>query len=105
MLRDRGHDVVSAHELGAAEISDDDQLTRATVAGRALVTFNYTDFVSLAHGWADQDRPHAGIVISYRQYGRSQLCVAADALSRLIDALDAEALSNTTRPLDDYRER
>lgn len=67
ILRAAGHEVVSAHEARALGLSDEDQLARATAEIRALVTFNYHDFIRIGHEWFAAGRSHAGIVISHRQ--------------------------------------
>ncbi|OGW65611.1 MAG: hypothetical protein A3H49_03225 [Nitrospirae bacterium RIFCSPLOWO2_02_FULL_62_14] len=52
---------LQAHNLG---LSDEDQLAFAAENGRAFVTFNRKDFISLARQWQDQGRSHAGLILS-----------------------------------------
>ena len=47
-LSDRGIDAVSVHELDRTGLSDQEQLIFAVQDGRALLTHNIADFVSLA---------------------------------------------------------
>ena len=44
ILRARGDDIVSAHEVGAVGLDDEDQLIRASAEGRAILTCNFLDF-------------------------------------------------------------
>ena len=43
-LRSRGIDVLTAHEAGTLEASDEEQLRFATSEGRAVYSFNVRDF-------------------------------------------------------------
>jgi predicted nuclease of predicted toxin-antitoxin system len=49
LLRDKGVDAVSVHEVGRVQLDDRGQLAEATGAGRAIVTANVVDFLALAH--------------------------------------------------------
>lgn len=50
-LRQRGHDVLCAHEAGNDGLSDDAQLRHAAEQGRHLVTYNRRDFLAVADPW------------------------------------------------------
>jgi hypothetical protein len=65
-LRRRGYDAESCAEAGRSgqAISDEAQLAYATERGRALLTFNKSDFLHLDHVWKAAGRPHAGIIVS-----------------------------------------
>ena len=104
MLRALSEDVISAHEIGALELDDEDQLARATADGRAILTFNYRDFVMLDERWRASARTHAGIIISYRQYGREELGAARRAVRALLEAVTAEALYDAVLALDSFRQ-
>lgn len=64
-LRKRGYDVVSCFEARRAnqKISDLAQLTYAAEHGRAILTNNISDFVSLDIRWKRQGRAHDGIIL------------------------------------------
>ena len=47
ILRKKGMDAVSAHETGMLEASDEDQFSYAAAEGRAMVTRNRDDFITL----------------------------------------------------------
>jgi predicted nuclease of predicted toxin-antitoxin system len=105
ILRSRGIDAVSVHEVGATGLSDEEQLERATAENRVLLTNNYRDFLGLFARWLEVGRPHAGIIVSYRQYTRDELRLLADAIEALLDSLDAEDLRNALQTLDSFRVR
>ncbi len=65
-LRSRGYDAESCVEAGRSgqAISDELQLVYATQQGRALLTFNKTDFLHLDRSWKTAQRAHAGIIVS-----------------------------------------
>jgi hypothetical protein len=48
LLRSWGYDVVSAHDVAAVNLTDEEQLIRAVADGRAIVSYNFHDFKSLA---------------------------------------------------------
>jgi hypothetical protein len=72
LLRSHGHDAISVHEIDGLHLEDPEQLERATNDGRALLTYNYHDFLRINEEWFLAGRSHAGIVISYRQYSRRE---------------------------------
>ena len=65
-LRDRGYDAQSCQEAGRAGqgVPDDAQLAYASQHGRAILTFNSTDFLWLDVDWKEAGREHAGIFVS-----------------------------------------
>ncbi len=95
LLRSRGYDVVSSREAGADGETDRQQFERARADGRAVLTYNYTDFMRISAEEADAQRPHSGIIVSYHQYGGRQLGVLANALQAFIEEHSAEQLANT----------
>src|SRR3990172_8061256 len=64
VLRSRGYDVVSAHEVEMREKGDEEQLDYARQNGRVLVTFNARHFALLAEEYFDTGKEHFGIVVS-----------------------------------------
>jgi predicted nuclease of predicted toxin-antitoxin system len=59
-LRGLGHDVLTSHDAGKSEqkTPDDEVLSFATAAGRAVLTHNRRDFVGLHK----KNSAHAGII-------------------------------------------
>ncbi len=64
----RGYDAVSCLEAGRSNqrIPDAEQLAYAVLHGRAILTFNATDFIQLDHDWKAAGRSHAGIIVAPR---------------------------------------
>ena len=103
LLRGRGHDVISAHEVGATGLVDEEQLERATALGRAILTWNYKDFIRISHQCAAGDIPHGGIIISYHHYEANEISRGVHVISNLMDAIDGERLPNCLYRLEDFR--
>ena len=103
MLRSHGHDAISAHEVGGLQLTDPEQLERASNDGRTLLTYNYHDFLRINEEWFIAGRSHAGIVISYRQYARSELGTLSRAAVVLLESLTAEDLRDSVAVLDQFR--
>jgi hypothetical protein len=85
VLRARGFDAVSAREAGAGGLPDDEQLDRASRDNRAIVTYNFRDFIVLHRRALLAGHHHGGIIVSYRQYRIGELGLAADGLARIAD--------------------
>jgi len=64
VLRSRGYDVVSAHEVGMRGKSDEEQLCYAIENERTFLTFNARHFVPLTEALYEERREHFGIIIS-----------------------------------------
>jgi predicted nuclease of predicted toxin-antitoxin system len=63
IARSYGVDVVSSHELGHDGSPDDVQLAIAVSMGRCIVTNNHAHFVALAEQYAQEGRPHSGMLL------------------------------------------
>jgi hypothetical protein len=84
MLRARGLDAVSAHEVpGNVQLDDRSQLLYAAGAGRAIVTSDIQDFAELAGEFIASNREHAGIVLVQPSFRTDDFAAIADAVERV----------------------
>ncbi len=81
-LRKLGHDVLTTHEAGLANIGTDDPeiLAEATRLERAVMTMNRRDFIALHR----RDPNHAGIVVCTRDSDTDAL---ADRIHAAVSAV------------------
>ncbi|MHB8620324.1 MAG: hypothetical protein ACYDAG_12270 [Chloroflexota bacterium] len=63
-LRASGLSVFLPEEVGSKGLTDSVHLLKATDLGACLVSKNVGDFVDLHDAWHDQQREHAGILLS-----------------------------------------
>lgn len=95
-LRQRGHDVVSAAQVGLRQQPDAAVFASAVGQGRTIVTANYADFRALHHVYLSRGERHWGVVFVPRRFS-----LAEAGFGRLIGAL--ERLMNE-HPQDDALE-
>jgi hypothetical protein len=63
ILRKRGIDAVSAHDIGMAGALDEDQFAEAVSRKCAMVTRNRDDFIALTVQAFENRSPHFGLVV------------------------------------------
>jgi predicted nuclease of predicted toxin-antitoxin system len=85
LLRERGLDAISAHEIGFIQVSDQEQLDHAAAEGRALVTRNARDFRALSTDRVQRQQPHAGIIVCPPTIRGSEHALIAQAIERLAE--------------------
>lgn len=83
-LRQRGLDVSSSRELALLRCSDEQQLAWAFEQGRAIYTYNASDFCRLHSEFIRHERHHAGIII-----GDQQVLSIGEETRRLLKISDA----------------
>lgn len=83
-LRQRGLDVSSSRELALLQCSDEQQLAWAFEQGRAIYTYNASDFCRLHSEFIRHERHHAGIII-----GDQQVLSIGEETRRLLKISDA----------------
>jgi hypothetical protein len=92
-LRHRGIDIVTVVEAGQETRSDEDQLRFAAISGRALYSFNVSDFARLHREFHARSEMHSGIILIPRQ--RYSVGDKIRRVMELLDRADADALKNS----------
>ena len=92
-LRARGIDVTTVLDEGRVGDSDRAQLEYAWQTKRVLYSFNVSDFCRLHKEYLTQGKPHAGIVVAYRQ--RYSVGEQLRFLLRLADMTSERDMRNT----------
>lgn len=98
ILRTRGYDVVSAHEVGKAEVSDEEHMAFAAAQGRTLLTCNVQDFTPMFEDYWFAGRNHCGVVVSEQlELGEMLRRVLA-----FLDAVTADEMRNNWKNLAEF---
>jgi len=71
-LRQRGFDAITTVEAGMLGTPDEEQLAFAVSQGRAILTFNRSDYARLHKWYAEHGWEHCGIIVS-EQYPIGEL--------------------------------
>lgn len=100
-LRERGHDAVSAHEIGKAEVSDEEQMAFAAEEGRALLTCNAQDFAPLFEAYWLAQKAHSGVLVS-QQLELGEMLRRTEAF---LDTVAADDMRNNWRNLAEFARR
>lgn len=98
-LRKYGFDAISSQETQMLSRDDEEQFAWAASEGRAIVTFNFSDFVVLHERYLAQGKTHSGIVFSTAE----TVAVLLHRLLRLLNSVSAEELKNQIRWLNEYK--
>jgi hypothetical protein len=98
-LRRYGFDVTSSQETELLSDEDSVQLAFAASQQRAILTFNFNDFVLLHEQYIAEGKEHWGIVLSTEE----PISLLVHRLLRLLNSVSAEELKNQIRWLNEFR--
>jgi predicted nuclease of predicted toxin-antitoxin system len=90
ILRQKGYDVISAHEVKNWSIQDFQQLEYAISQSRAIFTFNRGDFMKLHNEYIRSGQNHYGIILS-KQIPLSDTIMR---LNRFLEKYTSEEIEN-----------
>ncbi len=82
LLRNRGIDCISAHEVEMLQASDIEQLEFAAREKRCLLTRNRDDFIRLTVQFFNEHIPHCGVLIIPNTIPGDQFARIADAVAK-----------------------
>ncbi len=91
-LRARGVDLLTTSEAGRLATSDESQLAFAAENGRAIYTFNVSDFARLHRQFLRSGRGHAGIVVIPEQ--RYSIGEKIRRLASFVQATTSDEMQN-----------
>ena len=101
--REFGLDIVSIHEIGREEWTDEQQLAQAAVDGRCFITANRDHFEQWTEEFYRSNRPHAGVLIvplNLRRRGAAAVARALVAFERTRGSFPADYLCDFLQPAD-----
>ena len=80
ILRDKGIDALSVHEIGRTGLTDYEQLEYAASEGRCFVTQNRNDYILLTRQFFSSSMSHKGVLIVPSTYKMNDFKRIADAI-------------------------
>lgn len=98
-LRGYGFDVTSSHGAHMLSSDDEEQFALAVSEQRAIVTFNFSDFVELHGRYISAGKQHWGIILSTEE----RTGILLHRLLRLLNSLTADELKTTVRWLNEFK--
>ena len=98
-LRRYGFDVTSSHGADMLSTDDDQQFVFAVSEQRAIVTFNFSDFIELHERHIAAGQEHWGIILSTEE----RTGTLVHRLLRLLNSVTADELKNTVRWLNEFK--
>jgi uncharacterized protein with PIN domain len=101
VLRSRGYDVISAHEVGNAEATDEEQMAFAVAQGRVLLTCNTRDFTPIFEDYWFAGREHSGVVVSEQL----ELGEMLRRVTAFLDTVTADEMRNNWKNLGEFASR
>jgi uncharacterized protein with PIN domain len=101
ILRSRGYDVVSAHEIGLAEVTDEEHMTFAAAERRALLSCNARDFTPIFEDYWFAGRDHSGVIVS----AQLELGEMLRRVMAFLDNVTADEMRNNWKNLAEFAEK
>ena len=98
-LTSYGFDVTSSHGARMLSSGDDEQFALAVSEQRAIVSFNFSDFVELHDKYIAGGKEHWEIILSTEERTGTLL----HRLLRLLNSVAADDLKNTVRWLNEFK--
>ena len=86
ILRDKGIDALSVHEIGRTGLTDYEQLEYAASEDRCFVTRNRDDYVVLTRQFFSSSMNHKGILIVPATYKPNDFKRIADAICEYVSS-------------------
>jgi len=94
ILREKGIDAVSVHEIGRTGLTDQEQLEYAASDGRCFVTRNRNDYIILTRQFFASNISHKGVLIVSSSYKLNDFKGIADAILEHISGWPKENLTD-----------
>lgn len=85
ILRQKGIDAISAHDVPNLHLDDQAQLTYAIAEGRAIVTANVGDFRRIALEAVAANKQHCGIVLVPSSFDGNEFQAIATGISDVLE--------------------
>ncbi|HEX6747387.1 MAG TPA: DUF5615 family PIN-like protein [Longimicrobium sp.] len=84
-FRDAGIDAIGVHDIESLQLYDSQQLELAAAEDRMIVTYNVKDFVPLHTQWLEEEKVHAGILLSPIDYKKGVGALVRDVRATLLE--------------------
>ncbi|MEW6410167.1 MAG: DUF5615 family PIN-like protein [Nitrospirota bacterium] len=81
LLRQKGIDAVSVHEIGRTGLTDQEQLEYSALEGRCFATRNRNDYILLTRQFFASNIPHKGVLIVSSSYRLNNFTGIAEAIA------------------------
>ena len=94
-----GFDVTSSRGARMLSSDDEQQFALAVSEQRAIVTFNFSDFVAIHDRYVSEGKEHWGIILSTEERTGTLL----HRLLRLLNSVTADELKTTVRWLNEFK--
>jgi len=100
-LRHRGWDVTSSRERGLLRCTDEEQMVWAAERGRAIYTYNASDFCRLHSEFLRERRHHGGVIVGDQQ--TVSIGEEPRRLLRICEAKTADDMGDSLEFLSNWR--